>query len=342
MKKLFATILALILVMSMLTGCRSKSAADDFYSNGMAFDSAVTESAGSWDYGWVEEDAVEWEMETPSEEPVVEMAPAAPNAGYNKSENVNTDTLAASQRKIIKYRTVEMQTEKFDDFIRDFERSVTAYGGYISNSSQSGEKEYSQRTANYVVRIPAERFDEFVNEVGALATVTYQNEYIDDVTAKYVDTEARIASLEAQRDAYMKLMEKAETIEEILRIQDYLTDVTYQLESHTAQLNTYKSLISYSTYTLNVWEVKRVTAVVEAKTVWERISANISDNLYDIGEDFKNFFVDFVSSVPYMVVYLLPLAIIVIVIVVVVKKKSKKSKVGTAAPEAPQVEEKAE
>ncbi len=336
MKKLFATVLALILAMSMLTGCGSKAATDSYYSNGMGFDSAVTESAGNWDYGWAEESVeAEWEI---AEEPVMDMAPST---GYNKSENVDTDALEASQRKIIKYRTVEMQTEKFDDFIRDFERSVNAYGGYVSSSSQSGEKDYGQRTANYVVRIPAERFDEFVNEVGGLATVTYQNEYIDDVTAKYVDTEARIASLEAQRDAYMKLMEKAETIEDILRIQDYLTDVTYQLESHTAQLNTYKSLISYSTYTLNVWEVKRVTAVVEAKTVWERIAANLKDNLYDIGEDFKDFFVDTVSAIPYLVLYLVPLAIIVIVIVVAVKKKAKKNKLSAVA-ETPQAEEKAE
>ena len=36
------------------------------------------------------------------------------------------------------------------------------------------------------------------------------------------------------------------------------------------------------------------------KTVWQRISSNLSDNLYDIGEDFKEFFVDAVSSLPYL------------------------------------------
>ncbi len=325
MKKTLSLILAIIMTACLLTGCASKAANDVFYDNGLAYDSATTESAAGWDYGWIEED-VEWEMEMPAEEPVMDMAP---ETDYNKSENADTDSWAESERKIIKYRTVEMQTTKFDEFISDFERSVKAFGGYISNSSQSGEKDYGRRNANYVVRIPAERFDEFVAEVGNMGTVTYQNEYIDDVTAKYVDTEARLASLEAQRQAYMELMEKAETVEDILKIQSYLTDVTYQIESYTATLNTYKSLVSYSTYTLNLSEVKRVDTVVEAKTVWERISANLSDNMYRIGEDFKDFFVDMVSAVPYLVIYLVPLVIITVIVVVIIKKKTKKQ---TAAP----------
>ncbi len=329
MKKTLSIILAIITVACLLTGCGSKAANDSYRNNGMMFDGATTEAVDK-DYGWVAEEEVEWEM--PAEEAVDSYSPAAP-----MDKNPDTDSLKESERKIIKYRTVEMQTTEFDKFISEFERSVKAYGGYISNSSQRGEKEYQSRNANYVVRIPAERFDEFVSEVGGLATVTYQNEYIDDVTASYVDTEARLASLESQREAYMKLMDKATTIEEILKIQDYLTNVTYQIESYTAQLNTYKSLVSYSTYTLNVYEVKRVVTVVEAKTVWERIGANFNDNMYEIGEDFKDFFVDFVSSTPYLVIYVLPLAIIVIVVVVVVKKKIKKA---NAAP-AP-VEEKKE
>ncbi len=338
MKKTLSIVLAFILVLSLFTGCGYKSATDSI--NGMDFNSAVTESAGAWEYGWVAEESVEWEMEMHAEEQVYD---SAPNTGYNKSESIDADRIDESQRKIIKYRTVDMQTEKFDDFIRDFERSVKAYGGYISNASQSGEKDYSSRHANYVVRIPAERFDEFVNEVGSLATVTYQNEYIDDVTAKYVDTEARLASLEAQRQAYMELMEKAETVEEILMIQSYLTDVTYQIESYTAQLNTYKSLVSYSTYTLNVQEVKRVVTTVQAKTVWERISANFSDNMYAIGEDFKDFFVDLVSSIPYLVVYLVPLAVVIIIVVSVIKKKIKKERMSNSAainpPLAPSADE---
>lgn len=319
-------------VLVMFTGCGSVTKSY----NG-AYDMAVTmvesESAGDYNYGWVVEDSIEEEVSMES-----------PSYGTSNSadKNPDTDSYAESERKIIKYRTVELETTEFDEFISEFERSVSSFGGYVQNSSQYGSAyaTYSTRTANYVVRIPAERFDAFVTEVGNMGNVTYSTEYIDDVTAAYVDTEARIAALKAQQEAYLKLMEKAETIEDILKIQNYLTEVTYELESYTAKLNSYKSKISYSTLTLNVSEVVRITKTTEKKTVWQRISSNLSDNLYDIGEDFKDFFVDAVSALPYIGVALVFILVIGLILLLIVKKIKKASKKAENVPAVKDEEQK--
>lgn len=332
MKRTLSIIIALMTVLVMFTGCGSVTKSY----NG-AYDMAVTmvesESAGDYNYGWVVEDSIEEEVSMES-----------PSYGTSNSadKNPDTDSYAESERKIIKYRTVELETTEFDEFISEFERSVSSFGGYVQNSSQYGSAyaTYSTRTANYVVRIPAERFDAFVTEVGNMGNVTYSTEYIDDVTAAYVDTEARIAALKAQQEAYLKLMEKAETIEDILKIQNYLTDVTYELESYTAKLNSYKSKISYSTLTLNVSEVVRITKTTEKKTVWQRISSNLSDNLYDIGEDFKDFFVDAVSALPYIGVALVFILVIGLILLLIVKKIKKASKKAENVPAVKDEEQK--
>lgn len=311
-------------VLVMFTGCGSSG-----LKNGAMFDAAVPETSmgADYDYGWVVEDSVEMEEEAVMESPSYGMSNSA-------SKNPDTDSYAESERKIIKYRTVELETTEFDQFIKEFEQAVSAYGGYVQNSSQRGSAydTYATRSANYVVRIPAERFEQFVTDVGNMGNVTYSTEYIDDVTADYVDTEARIAALKAQQEAYLKLMDKAETIEEILTIQNYLTDVTYELESYTAKLNSYKSKISYSTLTINIMEVVRITKTVEKKTVWQRISANLSDNLYDIGEDFKDFFVDAVSSLPYLGLTLAFIAVIGLILLIIVKKIKKALKKTESVP----------
>lgn len=332
MKRTLSIIIALMTVLVMFTGCGSVTKSY----NG-AYDMAVTmvesESAGDYNYGWVVEDSIEEEVSMES-----------PSYGMSNSadKNPDTDSYAESERKIIKYRTVELETTEFDEFISEFERSVSSFGGYVQNSSQYGSAyaTYSTRTANYVVRIPAERFDAFVTEVGNMGNVTYSTEYIDDVTAAYVDTEARIAALKAQQEAYLKLMEKAETIEDILKIQNYLTEVTYELESYTAKLNSYKSKISYSTLTLNVSEVVRITKTTEKKTVWQRISSNLSDNLYDIGEDFKDFFVDAVSALPYIGVALVFILVIGLILLLIVKKIKKASKKAENVPAVKDEEQK--
>ena len=170
-----------------------------------------------------------------------------------------------------------------------------------------------------------------------MGTVTYTHEYIDDVTAKYVDTEARIASLRAEQESFLKLMERAETVEEILQIQSYLTDVNYQIESYTAQLNTYKSLVSYSTLRLDITEVERLTPPAAKPGVFDRISQNISDNLYNIGEGFKDMFVGIVSSAPYLAMYAVVIVIIVIIVRLIIRKV-KKSSMFASEPAKPAAE----
>lgn len=123
-------------------------------------------------------------------------------------------------------------------------------------------------------------------------------------------------------------MEKAETVEEILQIQSYLTDVNYEIESYTAQLETYDDRISYSTFYIDVSEVRRISTETSNPTVFERIRSNLSDSFYNIGEGFKDAFVWIVSALPYIVLVAVPV-IIVVVIVRAATKRSKKKKAET-------------
>lgn len=316
MKKVTALLLSALLALTILSGCGSsvgnKTAANDSWYFSETSDSIYYDDF-YYDFDEVEES--EWSM---SENPM------------DSSDSISATTeYVESERKIIKTRSIEMQTTEYDEFIRQFELAVKEYGGYVESASQSGSKDAGRRYSNYIVRIPAERFDEFTNKVGDLGTVTYSNEYIDDVTESYIDIEARLSALDAQLDAYMKLMDKAESIEDILQIQQYISDVTYQIESYTARLNSYKSKIAYSTLELSLSEVTRVTVTTEKKTVWQRISANLSDNMYDIGESFKDFFVGVVSALPYLVIYAVFIGIIVIIVAAIVKKAKKKAAVKT-------------
>lgn len=312
MKKLISVIALFSACAILLCSCGSSYASNSYY------DKSYVES-GAMDFeGVIEEDVADMDWNMSASEP---MAPAeAPAAG-----NPDTDSLKQSQRKIIKTKELSVETLEFDTFISELEKKISEYGGYIENSTHNGQAYYRSnlRSANYTIRIPAERFDEFTSIIGNMAAVTYTYEYIDDITAKYVDVEARLEALKAERDSYLKLMEKAETIEDILKVQEYLTNANYQIESYTAQLNSYKSLVSYSTLRLDITEVERITPQTTVRPgVFERIKTNLSSNLYDIGEGAKDLFVGVVSSSPYLAI----LAVIAVVIFIIVKVIIKKNR----------------
>lgn len=341
MKKLTSIILIALAAVVLFAGCSSSGKYADFApTEGFEMNSAEAEM------GWMADDDVAWEEPVESAMDTMEMEmPVTEPMEPNPTGNADADALKASQRKIIKNRTISVETLEYDKFIKDLEVKVTAYGGYIENSTQNGNSYYgnAMRSANYTIRIPSERFDEFTSLIGDMGTVTYSYEYIDDITAKYVDTEARIASLKAEQESFLKLMERAETVEEILQIQSYLTDVNYKIESFTAQLNSYKSLVSYSTLHLDITEVERLTPPPAKPGVFDRISQNISDNLYDIGEGFKDMFVGVVSSAPYLGIYAVVILIIVLIVKIIIRKVKKSSMFASEpakpAPENPENKE---
>ncbi|MCD7823576.1 MAG: DUF4349 domain-containing protein [Oscillospiraceae bacterium] len=304
MKRTLLIILTLAMTAMVLSGCGASYATN----------SATVASSSSYDsdFGWYDGYEVE--------EEAVETSESASGSVYDDSD------VEASSRKLIKNRTMDVQTIEYDQFVQDLKSYVSSFGGYIESSSESGNSYYSSslRYADFTIRIPADHYDEFAEAVGSMATVTYSYEYVNDVTSTYVDIEARLTALTTERDSFLALMEKAETVEEILQIQSYLTDVNYEIESYTARLKSYDDQISYSTFYIYVSEVRRISTEVSNPTVFERIQSNLSDNFYDIGEGFKDAFVWIISAIPYIILVAIPVIVVVIIVRVAVKRSKKK------------------
>lgn len=315
MKKIFAIVLALIIALS-LVGC-SKSAPN------MAFDGAYN--------GYYSESE-----EAPSASPQEFL-----DSDY-ASETAIDENTSASGRKLIRTVNLSMETLEFESFVSALQKAVAETGGYIENSDISGNSyNYSSnRYASFTCRIPSAKLDGFLSTVGGIGNVTSSYENQDDVTLSYVDTEARVASLQTEYDRLLELLSKAENIDSVIALEQRLSDVRYQLESYKSQLRTYDNLVDYSTVTISASEVQRVTSP-EEKSVWARISTDFSDNLYDVGTGLVDFFVWFVSATPYFAV----LAVIALIIVLIVKaclKNNPRHQAKVAFKKAEKARKKAE
>lgn len=308
MKKVLALIFATVLTAFLYCSCGN---ADNKY-----FSDSMESNYDDGYYGWADE-AYDAPMEVAAEEVNFSAsAVAAPEAPKPSTASGSSEIPENSDEKIIKNGNLSLETLEFDKFISELETSVSTLGGYVESNETYGSVGY--RYANYTVRVPSQSYSTFIKAVGDMGTVISMNESISNVTLTYIDIEARLSALTAERDSFQKLMDRAETIEEILQIQGYLTDVNYKIESYTSQLNSLKNKVSYSTVRLNISEVERVTPPAP-KTVGERISTQLSENLYNISEGSKDFAVWFVSSLPYLAIY----AVIITIAVVIGKKVAK-------------------
>ena len=329
MKKQFSIILVFLLIAALLTGCSAKTKKADSYDSGYYYaepaEYAMADSAAGSGYGrtYVMTEAAE------------EEAAPAPNAKGAKAEAGTQPT----GRKIIRNADLSLQTREYDTFMADLEGRIAACGGYIESSYTSGNSYSSRKTlrsAELVVRIPSDRLDGFLDGVCTIGNVLYKNVYSSDVTASYVDTEARLSALRTERDTLMELLGRAEKMEDVIVIYDRISEVTYEIESYESRLRTYDDQISYSTVSVSVKEVER-EKVVEKEGTWEEIGRRIRENLEDIGSGLREFFIWFVSSLPRLVIWVLVcLAVYLIVRAIVRKRRRKKAeKKDKPAPKAP-------
>lgn len=292
--KFLCSFLALLL----LTGCGA--------SGGASKEMAVEEYA--------------YDAEAPAENETM-AAMAAPEAGAGEFPQASQ-----SGRKLIRTFDMAIETKEFDAVLTGIQDKVRELGGYVENASlDSGSAYYGNdnRYAHMTARIPSDQVDGFLENVKETANVTNISESTEDITLRYVDTESRKIALETERDRLIELLEKAETVEEMIAIESRLSQVRYELESYASQLRTFDNQIDYSTVTIQIREVEREIQPAK-KTFWEEVSGRFGDSLYGMGQGVRTFAVWFLGSSPYLLLWAAIIAAVSLVLRMFAKKRSMK------------------
>ena len=207
-----------------------------------------------------------------------------------------------TDRKLIKTVDLNAETEDLDALLEAVTQRVTELGGYVENQRVYNGSAYSSRrsrSASMTIRIPADMLEGFVDHVASHTNIVSRYVNVDDVTLAYVATESRVAALETEQARLLDLMAKAETMSDLLEVEARLTDVRYELESVTTQMNVLKNQVSYGTVNLNVDEVVEYTPV-EEETFWQRISGGFMDSLRGIGDGIVECTVFVLANLPYL------------------------------------------
>lgn len=309
MQKILCCIAAVAIL---LTGCgaSSKFASDEMATTTMSYNGAAMDGEVYLEEAWYEE--------APAE---AFSGSTAVNTGAEKGQTQAENDL--SNRKLIRNASLNVETKAYDDFTAALEKQLATYGAYIQSGENTGSAERGNRWASYVIRVPADRYDELLSSVSALGNVAYKSENVQDVTMEYTDVEAKIRALSVEEETLLSILARCETVEDVISVQERISDVQYQLDSYQSRLRQYDNLISYCTVTLNVDEVEKVSIPVAEKTVGQRIREDLVENCEDIAEDAKDFAVWFVSSLPYFGIWIVVLGG-VIVLAIWLSKRSKR------------------
>lgn len=93
-----------------------------------------------------------------------------------------------------------MESTDFDAARDTLLAAVDDCGAWMEYSSLSGDAKDHDRYAYYTVRVPVENYRTFLAAVGEAGSVLDLSETAENITSSYIDVQARLSALEAQRE----------------------------------------------------------------------------------------------------------------------------------------------
>jgi len=154
-----------------------------------------------------------------------------------------------AESQIVKIGSISVQVTAIDESVVRATDEIHVLGGWLAGSDRSVSS--AQDTASVTYRVPVAKFEDALAAMRKLGVkVLSEHTQSTPVGGQMVDLQARIDNLKASEKAIQAIMAQAKTIDEILTVQQRLTDIQGQIEQLTGQLNGLADTAVYSTLTV--------------------------------------------------------------------------------------------
>lgn len=322
MKRLAVFLIIAGLLATMLAGCAAydQSPAGDYYAEA---DYSTASDTAQYDRGYAEEQGAAAPAEMPAAESAVD--DAVSGGGGAALDYEGSMLTPGVNRKVIFSGYLSIQTTSFDEDHDRIKAALAEVGGYVENSSVSGTKPESWnaagRTARFTLRVPSKQFDPFIESLKGLGETLSISTNGQDISLQYFDNETRLKTLRTREGRLIELLEQAKGLEDIIKLEQELANVAYEIQMLEIELRNYDSLIDYSTISIELYEVNQVERVTPSKEdLGTRIQSGFYSVLNVLAEIGESLLIFFLAGSP----VLIPLALIGVLVIVLVRRNKKK------------------
>ena len=243
-------------------------------------------------------------------------------ASGSSADTSALEPTAETSRKLIRTASLTIRTAQYDADLEALTQLISSVGGYIESTYQSGDLESgSARSNSMTLRIPSDKLDEFLNGLDSVGRVVDRSESSTDMTVQYADNEARLATLRAKMERLNELLEKAETVEDLISIESAIADTQYSIDSYETRQRTIDRQVDMSEVDIYLREDSPVEVTSEM-SLGERISRAFQNSVEDFGQFLRNMLVFIVMALPALGL----MAIITAAVLLICRAREKREK----------------
>ncbi len=170
--------------------------------------------------------------------PAAAAPPTAPNEPPKPVPRATDPQRAARRDRLLVY-TGDVSLAVYDvrATLTKIEALAGKLGGYLARRDDT----------TVVVRVPARQFDEAMAAIPGLGDVVHLHVTVDDVKDDFFDLELRLKNARAVRERLEKLLAKAVSVEDTLRVDAQLRRITEEIEGLEGKLKSLGERLAYAT-----------------------------------------------------------------------------------------------
>lgn len=226
----------------------------------------------------------------------------------------NKPIASFDNRMIIKSGSISIETESFSESEKRISNATAKFTGNVTKTS-SNVNANGKRQGSISVRIPSDKFDEFISEINSFGKIMSQNISGRDVTEEYIDLEAR---LKTQRELEKRLLEllnvKTASLTDVVEVEQKLSGVRENIERTEGRIRFLKDQSAFSTLTISLFEPSLLQ------------TSSGGGFFYEIGQSFKkgiNGFTEVLTFIITFTISFLPILIFLSILFIVIRKYLK-------------------
>lgn len=179
-----------------------------------------------------------------------------------------------SDRLVIRHAKLSVRVDNVEAALARVRVVADTYGGYVSSShtwyEQTGAGTSKDRpAADITIAVRSDAYDRAVQDLRQMATkVDSEDGTSQDVTEEYVDLDSDLRNLQASQTALLKLMDKATRLEDVLTLQQQLSNVQGQIQRIEGRKRYLEHATSMSTISVSL----RLPSAGENPPVWSPLA----------------------------------------------------------------------
>ncbi len=181
----------------------------------------------------------------------VPQATAPPPAAMPSGPMAQSAANEAIDRQIISSASLSIEVKAVGPVVEQIRVTAESLGGYIEQLSRSGSPEQEQATLT--IRVPQDQFSTMLSRLEPLGRVQNQSLRSEDVTAQFIDLDARLKSLQREEESLMALLGKAQNVTDVLNIERELARVRSEIERIQGQLKFLQRRVDLATINVNLF-----------------------------------------------------------------------------------------